>query len=74
VLVLRLGDERERAARIERRIVERLRTERDSRRRRDKNPRILPMDDLARRRIAEPVARLGALEQQAQPLAQRSAE
>ena len=70
----RLGDEREPPARVERRIVERLGTERDSRRRHDEDPRILPVHDLARRRIPEPVARLGALEQQAQPLAQSSAE
>jgi len=74
VLILRLGDERESPARVERRIVERLGTERDSRRRHDEDPRVLPVHDLARRRIPEPVARLGALEQQTQPLAQSSAE
>ena len=74
VFVLRLGNEREPLARIERRVFQRLGPKRDSRRRHGENARILPVHDLTRRRVPEPVARLGALEQQTQPLAQSSAE
>ena len=40
----------------------------------DEDPRVLPANDLVRRRVPEPVPRAGALEHQAQPLAQSSAE
>ena len=39
----------------------------------DENPRILPANDFPGRGVAEPVARLGPLEQQAQALAHRNA-
>ena len=68
------GDEREPPARLERVVLERLGPERDARRRHHEDSRILPAHDLAGLRIPEPVARLGALEQQAKPLAQSSAE
>jgi hypothetical protein len=65
VLVLRLGDERECAARLEGRVAERLDPEGDARYGDDRDARILPADDLAGRGVAEPVARPGTLEQQA---------
>jgi hypothetical protein len=74
VLVLRLGHECQPPPRVERRIVERLDPEGHSRHRHDEDPRVLPVHDLAGRRIPESVPRLGAFEQQAQALAQSSAE
>ena len=53
VLVRRLGDEREPARRVERRVGQRLRPVGDARRRDDPDARVLPADRLIRGRVAE---------------------
>ena len=53
-------------------MLQRLDSERHSRDGHDEDPRVLPAHDLARRRIAQAVAGMGALEQETEALAQKS--
>ncbi len=56
MLVLRLGHEREGAARVERRVRDRLGPKRDAGYGHDPDPRVLPRDSLTGRGVAQVVA------------------
>jgi hypothetical protein len=72
VLVVRLGDERERTARGERLVLQRVGPERDARDGDDPDPRVLAADDLLRRRVPDAEAVAGTLEPQPEPLGQNA--
>jgi hypothetical protein len=72
VWILRLGDERERPSGREALVLKRFEPVRGSGDRDDEKPLVRPANRLARRRVAQPVARLAALEPEAKPLAQKA--
>ena len=67
VLVVALGNEREPAPGVERRVVDDAGAEGDARYRDDAQARVLPSDPLARRRVAQVVTRFPALEPEPKP-------
>jgi hypothetical protein len=72
VRILRLGDERERQSGREPRVLKCFEPIRRSGDRDDEKPLVRPANRLARRRVAQPVARLATLEPEAEPLAQKA--